>query len=98
MHTSMIGKVASMPRKYDEGAKAKAVRLVVEPAGDHASENEAIKTMSVRLGLHPESLRKWIRQTEIEAGGASDPGARGALGRRGRVPLPFRVHVPQGGS
>src|SRR5690554_330863 len=33
MHTSMIGKVASMPRKYDEETKAKAIRLVLETAG-----------------------------------------------------------------
>lgn len=33
-----------MPRKYDEEARAKAVRLVVEHAGDFASLNEALKT------------------------------------------------------
>ena len=35
-----------MPRKYDEVTKAKAVRLVVEHAGDYASETEALKTMA----------------------------------------------------
>jgi transposase len=34
MHTSFVGKVAVMPRKYDEQTKAKAVRLVTEHGGD----------------------------------------------------------------
>ena len=39
MHTSMIGKVASMPRKYDEETKAKAIRLVVDHAEDYPFED-----------------------------------------------------------
>lgn len=68
MHTSMIGKVASMPRKYDEETKAKAIRLVREHAGDYPSEYEAIRAVSTRLGMNPETLRKWLRQAEIDAG------------------------------
>lgn len=43
---------------------------MVEHAGDYASENEAVKAVAGRLGMHPESLRKWIRQAEIDAGDA----------------------------
>lgn len=68
MHTSMIGKVASMPRKYDEKTKARAVRLVVDHVEDYDSEWEATKTVAARLGVHPETLRKWIRQAEVDAG------------------------------
>lgn len=70
MHTSMIGKVASMPTKYDEETRARAVRLVVDHAGDYASENEAVKTVAGRLGMHPETLRKWLRQATVDAGDA----------------------------
>lgn len=68
-----------MPRKYDEETRAKAVRLVVEHAGDYASVNEALKTVAGRLGMHPESLRKWVRQAEIDAGDADGISTAAAL-------------------
>jgi transposase len=64
----MIGKVAFMPMKYDEKTRARAVRLVVDHADDYSSEWEAIKVVSSRLGMNPETLRKWIRQAEVDAG------------------------------
>jgi transposase len=68
MHTSFVGKVASMPSRYDEQTKAKAVRLVTEHADDYASQWEAITTVAGRLGMSAETLRKWIRQAEVDAG------------------------------
>jgi transposase len=68
MHTSFIGKVASMPSKYDEQTRAKAVRLVQDHRDDYGWEWEAIKTASGRLGMNAETLRKWIRQAEIDTG------------------------------
>lgn len=59
-----------MPRRYDENTKARAVRLVVDHAEDYASEWEAIKTVAGRLGMSPETLRKWLRQAEVDAGDA----------------------------
>ena len=60
----------SMPRRYDENTKARAIRLVVEHAEDYASEWEAIRTVAGRLGMSPETLRKWLRQAEVDAGDA----------------------------
>lgn len=57
-----------MPRKYDEETKAKAMRLVVDHAEDYPSEYEAIRAVSARLGMNPETLRKWLRQAEIDSG------------------------------
>jgi transposase len=64
----LVGKVAAMPMKYDTETRAKAIRLVTEHSEDYASEYEAIKTVAGRLGMNPETLRKWIRQGEIDAG------------------------------
>jgi len=64
----LIGKVASMPSKYDEQTRAKAVRLVQDHRADYASEWEAIKTVSGRLGMNAETLRKWLRQAEVDTG------------------------------
>ena len=57
-----------MPSRYDEETKARAIRLVREHAEDYASEWEAITTVASRLGMSPETLRKWLRQAEVDAG------------------------------
>lgn len=57
-----------MPRKYDEKTRAKAIRLVVDHSEGYASEFEAIRVVASRLGMSPETLRKWLRQAEVDAG------------------------------
>jgi transposase len=59
-----------MPKRYDENTKARAVRLVIDHVEDYSSEWEAIRTIARRLGMSPETLRKWLRQAEIDAGDA----------------------------
>ena len=57
-----------MPSKYDEQTRAKAIRLVTEHVQDYASEWAAITAVAGRLGMNPETLRKWLRQVEVDAG------------------------------
>lgn len=64
----MIGKVAAMPKKFDPEIRAKAIRLVRDHADDYPSEHEAIRTVAGRLGMNPETLRKWLRQAEVDGG------------------------------
>jgi transposase len=55
--------------KYSTEMRAKAVRLVVEHSGDYPSEWAAITEVSRRLGIgSAETLRKWVRQAEIDDG------------------------------
>lgn len=56
--------------KYDEDVRAKAIRLVREHAGDYPTEWAAITAVSSRLGMSSETLRKWIRQAEVDEGSA----------------------------
>ena len=59
-----------MPSRFDKEARAKAVRLVKDHGGDYESEWAAIKAVSARLGTSAETLRKWIRQSDVDAGEA----------------------------
>jgi transposase len=59
-----------MANRYDENTKARAVRLVREHAGDYETEWAAMKAISARLGMSAETLRRWVRQAEVDAGEA----------------------------
>ena len=59
-----------MAIRYDENTKARAVRLVREHRDDYDSEWAAMRAISGRLGMNPETLRKWVRQAEVDAGEA----------------------------
>ncbi|GAB4977578.1 transposase [Mycobacterium avium subsp. hominissuis] len=60
-----------MAIRYDENTKARAVRLVREHVGDYQTEWAAIKAIACRLGMSAETLRRWVRQAEIDAGEAA---------------------------
>jgi len=44
------------------------VRLVLENTGEYGSEWSAIVSISNKIGCSPETLRKWVRQVEVDSG------------------------------
>jgi transposase len=57
-----------MPRQYPKDFRDRAVRLVTESREDHETEWAAIQIVASRLSVGAETLRKWMRRSEIDAG------------------------------
>ena len=57
-----------MPRQYPQDFRDRAVRLVTESREDHETEWAAIQIVASRLSVGAETLRKWMRRSEIDAG------------------------------
>lgn len=58
-------------QNYSRETRARAIRLVREHAGDYESEYAAIRAVAGRLGMSGETLRKWIRQAQVDEGSAA---------------------------
>ena len=57
-----------MPKPYPTEVRERAVRLVLETRDQYKTEYEAIRSIGAKLGVGAESLRKWVRQAEVDAG------------------------------
>jgi len=60
-------------KRYSPEVRERAVRLVFEHQGEHESQWAAIESIASKIGCTPETLRKWVRQTE------TDQGVRGGM-------------------
>ena len=57
-----------MAKKYDQEFKGRALRMLAEARPEHASLHETSNHVGRLLGISPDTLRIWFKQTEIDAG------------------------------
>ena len=54
--------------KYAPELRERAVRMVFEHTSEYPSQWAAIRSVGEKLGIRTESLRRWVRQAERDAG------------------------------
>jgi transposase len=55
-------------KRYPTEVRERAVRMVLEHEGEYDSQWAAISSVASKLGMTPETLRKWVRTAEIDGG------------------------------
>jgi transposase len=57
-----------MPKRIDAELKARAVRLVADHQQEYPSLTAACEAVARQLGVGQESVRRWVRQAEVDRG------------------------------
>ena len=55
------------PHKYPVELRERSVRMVQEINRENGGAPGAVKSVAVKLGLHPETLRKWVVDADVDA-------------------------------
>jgi transposase len=54
--------------RFSPEVRQRAVRMVLDHGGDHASQWAAIGSIAPKIGCTAETLRNWVRQAERDRG------------------------------
>src|SRR3954465_8568339 len=69
---------------YSPEVRARAVRVVFDHQGEHASQSATISSIAAKIGCAPETLRGWVRQAARDQGPRAGPTTAGPGRVRGR--------------
>jgi len=54
--------------RYSPEVRERAVRMVFDHGNEYDSQWAAMVSIAAKIGCTPETLRKWVRQTEVDTG------------------------------
>ena len=54
--------------RFSPEVRERAVRMVFEHQAEYGSQWEAMRSIAAKIGCTTETLRKWVRQAEIDSG------------------------------
>ena len=58
---------------FSREVRERAVRMVLDHQGEHASQAAAIRSIAAKIGCSGETLRNWLRQAERNQGRRAGP-------------------------
>ena len=58
----------SKAKRYSPEVRERAVRMVFEHEKDYESRWATLVSISHKMGCTPETLRSWVKQTEVDTG------------------------------
>jgi len=56
------------PNRYPQELRERAVRMVFEHRSEYPSEWATLRSLAEKFGMTPETLRHWVRRTEVDGG------------------------------
>jgi transposase len=60
-------------RKFSPEVRTRAVQMVIEHRGDHASQWAAIVSIAAKIGCTAQTLHNWVAQAERDQGRRTGP-------------------------
>ncbi|MHA7292238.1 IS3 family transposase [Arthrobacter sp. MDT3-24] len=62
-----------MPKQFPPEVRDRAVRMTLDRLSEYPSVYAACKALAPKLGVGPESLRRWVVQAQVDAGEKTGP-------------------------
>src|SRR3982750_65960 len=54
--------------KFSAEVRARAVRMVLDHAGEHPSRWAAVTSIAAKIGCMPQTLHDWVKKAEVDSG------------------------------